>query len=141
MQRYAFPLKPPNYLPKNFFLNKSLINRDLLGNALRKGSRSLSICIPTSLTVAPAPFFVLLMFLLLFSISAIFYWFSIYSQEVALLDAALLRVLAWSSILLAGLAQSLLSRFFPSWSLPRPLLALVSCRIPSYLSKFKFLVP
>ena len=80
------------------------MNRDLLGNALRKGSRSLSICMPTSLTVAPAPFFVLLMFLLLFSISAIFYWFSIYSQEVALLDAALLRVLAWSSILLAGLA-------------------------------------
>jgi len=104
MQRYAFPLKPPNYLPKNFFLNKSLINRDLLGNALRKGSRSLSICMPTSLTVAPAPFFVLLMFLLLFSISVIFYWFSIYSQKVALLDPALLRVLAWSAILLAGLA-------------------------------------
>ena len=56
------------------------------------------------MTASPAAFFVLLMFLLLFSISAIFYWFSIYSQEVALLDAALLRVLAWSSILLAGLA-------------------------------------
>ena len=70
-QRYAFPLKPPNYLPKNFFLNKSLINRDLLGNALRKGRRSLSICMPTSLTVAPAPFFVLLMFLL-FSMSVFF---------------------------------------------------------------------
>ena len=103
MQRYDFPLIPPNYFPKNFFLNKSLMNRDLLGNALRKGSRSLSICMPTSLTVAPAPFFVLLMFLL-FSISVIFYWFSIYSQEVALLDSALLRVLAWSAILLAGLA-------------------------------------
>ena len=101
MQRYAFPLKPPNYLPKNFFLNKSLINRDLLGNALRKGSRSLSICMPTSLTVAPAPFFVLLMFLL-FSISVILYWFSIYSQEVALIDATLLRVLSWRAILLAG---------------------------------------
>lgn len=102
MQRYAFPLKPPNYLPKKFFLNKSLINRDLLGNALRKGSRSLSICMPTSLTVAPAPFFVLLMFLLLFSISVIFYWFSIYSQKVALIDATLLRVLSWRAILLAG---------------------------------------
>lgn len=101
MQRYAFPLKPPNYLPKNFFLNKSLMNRDLLGNALRKGSRSLSICMPTSLTVAPAPFFVLLMFLL-FSISVIFYWFSIYSQKVALIDATLLRVLSWRAILLAG---------------------------------------
>ena len=102
MQRYAFPLKPPNYLPKNFFLNKSLINRDLLGNALRKGSRSLSICMPTSLTVAPAPFFVLLMFRLLFSISVIFYWFSIYSQKVALIDATPLRVLSWRAILLAG---------------------------------------
>lgn len=71
MQRYAFPLKTPNYLPKNFFLNKSLINRDLLGNALRKGSRSLSICIPTRVTVLPAPFFVLLMFLL-FSMSVFF---------------------------------------------------------------------
>lgn len=101
MQRYAFPLKPPNYLPKNFFLNKSLMNRDLLGNALRKVSRSLSICMPTSLTVAPAPFFVLLMFLL-FSISVILYWFSIYSQKVALIDATLIRVLAWSAILLAG---------------------------------------
>lgn len=102
MQRYAFPLKPPNYLPKNFFLNKSLINRDLLGNALRKGRRSLSICMPTSLTVAPAPFFVLLMFRLLFSISVIFYWFSIYSQKVALIDATPLRVLSWRAILLAG---------------------------------------
>lgn len=71
MQRYAFPLKPPNYLPKNFFLNKSLINRDLLGNAFRKGRRSLSICMPTSLTVAPEPFFVLLIFLL-FSMSVFF---------------------------------------------------------------------
>lgn len=102
MQRYAFPLKPPNYFPKNFFLNKSLINRDLLGNALRKGSRSLSICMPTSLTVAPAPFFVLLMFLLFFSISVILYWFSIYSQKVALIDATPLRVLSWRAILLAG---------------------------------------
>ena len=102
MQRYAFPLKPPNYLPKNFFLNKSLINRDLLGNALRKGSRSLSICMPTSLTVAPAPFFVLLMFLLFFSISVILYRFSIYSQKVALIDATPLRVLSWRAILLAG---------------------------------------
>lgn len=102
MQRYAFPLKQPNYLPKNFFLNKSLINRDLLGNALRKGSRSLSICIPTRVTVLPAPFFVLLMFLLLFSISVIFYWFSIYSQKVALIDATPLRVLSWRAILLAG---------------------------------------
>lgn len=79
------------------------MNRDLFGDALRKGSRSLSICMPTSLTVAPAPFFVLLMFLL-FSISVILYWFSIYSQKVALLDSALLRVLAWRAILLAGLA-------------------------------------
>lgn len=102
MQRYAFPLKPPNYLPKNFFLNKSLMNRDLLGNALRKGRRSLSICMPTSLTVAPVPFFVLLMFLLFFSISVILYWFSIYSQKVALIDATLLRVLSWRAILLAG---------------------------------------
>lgn len=78
------------------------MNRDLLGNALRKGSRSLSICMPTSLTVAPAPFFVLLMFLLLFSISVILYWFSIYSQKVALIDATTLRVLSWRSILLAG---------------------------------------
>ena len=77
------------------------MNRDLLGNALRKGSRSLSICMPTSLTVAPAPFFVLLMFLL-FSISVILYWFSIYSQKVVLIDAILLRVLAWRAILLAG---------------------------------------
>lgn len=77
------------------------MNRDLLGNALRYGSRSLSICIPTSLTVAPAPFFVLLMFLL-FSISVILYWFSIYSQKVALIDATLLRVLSWRAILLAG---------------------------------------
>lgn len=99
---YAFPLKPPNYLPKNFFLNKSLMNRDLLGNALRKGSRSLSICMPTSFTVAPAPFFVLLMFLLLFSISVVLYWFSIYSQKVALIDATPLRVLSWRAILLAG---------------------------------------
>lgn len=76
------------------------MNRDLFGNALRKGSRSLSICMPTSLTVAPAPFFVLLMFLL-FSISVILYWFSIYSQKVALIDATTLRVLSWRSILLA----------------------------------------
>lgn len=34
-----------------------------------------------------------------------------------------------------GLAQSLAGMFFPSWSLPRPLLVLVSCRIPSYLDK------
>lgn len=78
------------------------MNRDLLGNALRKGRRSLSICMPTSLTVAPAPFFVLLMFLLLFSISVILYWFSIYSQKVALIDATPLRVLSWRAILLAG---------------------------------------
>ena len=77
------------------------MNRDLLGNALRYGSRSLSICMPTSLTVAPAPFFVLLMFLL-FSMSVILYWFSIYSQEVALIDATPCRVLSWRSILLAG---------------------------------------
>ena len=77
------------------------MNRDLLGNALRKGRRSLSICMPTSLTVAPAPFFVLLMFLL-FSISVILYWFSIYSQKVALIDATPLRILSWRAILLAG---------------------------------------
>ena len=39
---------------------------------------------------------------LLFSISVILYWFSIYSQKVALIDATLLRVLSWSAILLAG---------------------------------------
>ena len=89
----------------NFFLNKSLMNRDLLGNALRKGSRSLSICMPTSLTVAPVPFFVLLMFPLLFSISVILYWFSIYSQELALMDDTTNWVLEWRTILLAGLSS------------------------------------
>lgn len=53
------------------------------------------------MTASPAPFFVLLMFLL-FSISVILYWFSIYSQKVALIDATLLRVLSWRAILLAG---------------------------------------
>ena len=54
------------------------------------------------MTASPAPFFVLLMFLLLFSISVILYWFSIYSQKVALIDATPLRVLSWRAILLAG---------------------------------------
>lgn len=55
------------------------------------------------MTASPAPFFVLLMFLL-FSISVIFYRFSIYSQEVTLMDATHLWVLAWRTILLAGLS-------------------------------------
>lgn len=81
------------------------MNRDLFGSALRYGSRSLSICIPTSLTVAPVPFFVLLMFPLLFSISVILYWFSIYSQELALMDDTTHWVIEWRTILLAGLSS------------------------------------